>query len=352
MTEKILLCRIPAGGDMEARIMREGLSAEEAEEALAADKDLVMDRLLAYQALPEDSRLPVLSLEEKRSGPLSWTIEVRTGDLPPADSLLLEEENAHAAVSCIRDAARALAGYAGPDHFHGCLSPGNLFLTGRGLWVPGLPMEEETEEAALRRLAFSAPDPRPGRRSDVCSLGLALHYLLNRGMLPFSGEERDKRRELHYRISRENRLQGTPLPPPMLADADLTAIIRRAAAPDPADRYAGCADLARALDRWLDSHPLPEEEAPEEGIFTEGGKSYRVLDEKERRRLLPTGLFFILAGALVFFYNIIFGILLMGIGIRRLVIRFRGRVRWYGENGLVGRLIYRLGGIDQTPKRR
>ena len=81
---------------------------------------------------------------------------------------------------------------------------------------------------------------------DVYSLGIMLYWLLNGNRLPFvsaSGEDQKKQREESF----VRRMDGAPLPPPDHADEELAAIVLKACAYRPEDRYPNANAFRKAL---------------------------------------------------------------------------------------------------------
>jgi hypothetical protein len=77
-------------------------------------------------------------------------------------------------------------------------------------------------------------------RADICSLGLTLYYLLNNNTLPFGGAEDSLTRRI---------MKGEAPPPlPPSVPPPLDAVVRKACAFDPNNRYANAAALRAALE--------------------------------------------------------------------------------------------------------
>jgi len=100
---------------------------------------------------------------------------------------------------------------------------------------------DDTRELTLE---YAAPeqfvDSQPDRRSDIYSLGATLYRLLT-GSLPYPNRPRQALIDAHLR---------EPAPVPSRVRPELPkafdAVIAKAMAKDPADRYQTCGDLARA----------------------------------------------------------------------------------------------------------
>lgn len=137
---------------------------------------------------------------------------------------------------------------AGRPLLHGLLAPrrlvvafdGEVKLKGLGLW----PALAESDLLAAEERAYLAPEQAQGRgdpRSDVYALGLVLLEAL-------SGEPTDESDPLE-RVARA-RCAGPGGEPAPLPRA-LAELLRRALASDPASRFAGMAELRKALDTQL-----------------------------------------------------------------------------------------------------
>ena len=86
-------------------------------------------------------------------------------------------------------------------------------------------------------------------RADIYSLGLVLYRLLNGNRLPFLPTDRnitstDSDRAVARRVS------GETLPPPKYADGRLSAIVLKACAFDPNNRYQNAMELCQALEAY------------------------------------------------------------------------------------------------------
>ena len=124
------------------------------------------------------------------------------------------------------------------------------------------------------RSIYTAPEVADAYSSlnatmDTYALGLVLYQVYNLGKLPFSNEE--ERKAWLERIA-----AGEAIEPPVGADEEMAAIITKACAYDPADRWQTPAELGHALISYMQRNgaedipitapetPEPVEEAPEE----------------------------------------------------------------------------------------
>ncbi len=120
------------------------------------------------------------------------------------------------------------------------------------------------------RSVYTAPEVADAYSSlnatmDTYALGLVLYQVYNLGKLPFSGEEERK-------AWLERTSAGEAIEPPVGADEEMSAIITKACAYDPADRWQTPAELGHALISYMQRNgaediPItgpqePEEEAP------------------------------------------------------------------------------------------
>ena len=117
------------------------------------------------------------------------------------------------------------------------------------------------------RSIYTAPEVADAYASlnatmDTYALGLVLYQIYNLGKLPFSGEEERK-------AWLERLAAGEAIEPPVGADEEMGAIITKACAYDPADRWQTPAELGHALISYMQRNgaedvPITAPEEPEE----------------------------------------------------------------------------------------
>jgi len=173
--------------------------------------------------------------------------------------------DAHQAAEIMLKLARALSAVHSAHIIHRDLKPSNVMIEATGEpWLMdfGLarPAESEIHLTDSRTLPgtlpFMAPEQFEGQeanvRTDLYSLGVVMYQLLT-SRLPFPADLPPAR-------IMKNILNNAPPSPRRLrpdVDPALEAICLRAIAKNPADRYQSAAEMADALNRFLQGQPQP-----------------------------------------------------------------------------------------------
>jgi serine/threonine protein kinase/WD40 repeat protein len=167
-------------------------------------------------------------------------------------------ENCRQAVELIRQVAEGLSAVHAQGIIHRDLKPGNILLeragqavlTDFGLARPEQDTQHLTAEGSLvGTMAYMPPEQATGereldRRADIYSLGVVLYQLLT-GRLPFEGSS--------TRVLAQILNSSPPRPSHFRADLDpaLEAIVCKAMARQPEERYASAEAFAAALTAWI-----------------------------------------------------------------------------------------------------
>jgi WD40 repeat protein/serine/threonine protein kinase len=161
-----------------------------------------------------------------------------------------------------RQVAEALAYAHAQGTLHRDIKPSNLLLDTQGtVWITdfGLAKVSESGDAlthtgdivgTLRYMAPERFDGHADARSDIYALGLTLYEML---VLRPAQDETDRHRLMQQIVARD------PIRPRRLNPAiprDLETIVLKAAAREPAHRYATAMELAEDLGRFLDDRPI------------------------------------------------------------------------------------------------
>ena len=176
-----------------------------------------------------------------------------------------------------RDICRALMHCEKKGIIHRDIKPANLFVDGFGDYKVGdfgASKRMDTVHIAetmtgVGTISYMAPEIFRGRSYnntvDIYSLGLVLYQLLNNGRMPFLPEG-DSYTTQDIDSANYRRLHGTPVPTLVgrsvggeMIDSRLDAVVRRACAMDPADRYQSAKEFydALALTETEEKKPVP-----------------------------------------------------------------------------------------------
>ncbi len=222
--------------------------------------------------------LPFLGAQmEKKEGGVGYDVYAV---LPKRNSL--EEYLEQNAVSHLRginmgiDLCVALSALREEGYVHGNLKPGNVFFSDTGRFLLGdfgLISTEDMQYAVLPeqyKSSYSAPELSGylgglNPTVDIYSLGMILYRIYNGNHAPFEDEKTGPKAADARRVS------GEELPAPLYADYELAGIIRKACAPDPADRYRTPEEMRVELEQYMRRNavsdhlivpPLVTDEAP------------------------------------------------------------------------------------------
>ncbi len=154
------------------------------------------------------------------------------------------------------DLCVALAALREEGYVHGNLKPGNVFFSDTGRFLLGdfgLISTQDLQYAVLPeqyRSSYSAPETKDilgglNATIDLYSLGMILYRIYNGNHAPFEDEQTPAK------AAEERRLAGEELPAPIYADYELTEIIRKAIANDPAERYQAPDEMRLDLEQYM-----------------------------------------------------------------------------------------------------
>ena len=170
--------------------------------------------------------------------------------LTQSEILQLGIDIAHAIVECQQSKV-----------IHRDIKPDNIFVNAHGdfkLGDFGIARQLERTQASMSQrgtYSYMAPEIYLGRhydaRVDIYSLGLVLYQLLNGNRLPFLPAYPERISHRDHEAARSRRLTGEDMPPPIHADAGLSAVVLKACAHDPDERYATPGELRVALETAL-----------------------------------------------------------------------------------------------------
>lgn len=194
----------------------------------------------------------------EKQGEIGWDIFIRMELLTPFDSFVSNPEFTQQDVIHLGvDLCTALEVCERNYIVHRDIKPDNIFISRFGeykLGDFGIARKLEATQANLSRkgtLNYMAPEvyksEEYGSNVDLYSLGLVLYTLLNNNRIAFLPPYPQP---ITYKDNEEalaKRLSGMPLPPPCNAGPALGAIIVKACAYDPRDRFQSATEFKNAL---------------------------------------------------------------------------------------------------------
>ena len=137
----------------------------------------------------------------------------------------------------------------GRDGFHGGVRPDNISLQEGELRL-GKPLEHGVGEFTPQELEYMSPelfwDGKRSGSTDVYSIGLVLYSVFNHGLMPFWPVGTDATPNIRA-AALQRRMNREELSPPASAGAELSAIILRALAFSPEERWNDTEELKNAL---------------------------------------------------------------------------------------------------------
>ena len=259
-TAAIKVIRIPRSETETEALHADGMSAEEIRRYYDARTEELLAEVRCVRSLPDHPNIvrvedhAVLPDESGTGSRLFIRMELLTPLVSwLADKTLTQED----VIRLGGDICRALSACHGIRLLHRDVKPENIFVDSAGhfkLGDFGIARRMEHPGTYLTSVGtpmYIAPEVAAGRsydeRADIYSLGLILYRFLNRNRLPFMNDQRltspsDRRHALEWR------LKGEALPAPADASPALAAVILKACAFQPEDRYASAEAFRKALE--------------------------------------------------------------------------------------------------------
>ena len=234
-------------------------SSDDAQETAQLRQQLEsMSRVLrASAALSENKNLLVWrdhAIRRYADGS-GWEISLRTDLAVPLERYIRTHTYGESDVAKIgAGICNALALCRDRGIVHGDVKPQNIFVSG-GNFEGSLDVRlGDFGMAALVPDAagdFAAPEvlcgEEPSAENDLYSLGMVLYWMLNDRRVPFAPLPPEGVSGSDLAIARDMRLRGDPMPKPLHGSKALQAVVMKAIADQPADRYQSAEELRDAL---------------------------------------------------------------------------------------------------------
>lgn len=308
----IKLIQIPQD-EAELDLLRaEGYSEEAVSAELKSIRQEYEDEIRVMQSMRDAEN--VVRIDDfsvtKKTDTVGWILLIRMELLTPVTGYFAAFESddagalAHEVTVLGRDICQALAGCEEKKIIHRDIKPENIFTDTHGNYKLGdfgsARQHETTESMVSMRGTFNYMAPETynrtgwyGPSTDLYSLGLVMYRYLNRNRLPFLDPDRQILSSAEREGALRRRMQGEELPMPCQASEALAAVILKACAYEPENRFQCANEMKEALERILQenqemkgsdraSEQMQPGSVPESGI----GKTSSV-NEQTRQDSMP-----------------------------------------------------------------
>ena len=187
---------------------------------------------------------------------IGWDIYIRMELLHPLRQALSTEYQEATVLRLGLDMCNALLACQEHSIIHRDIKPENILVSDRGEFKLGdfgiAKVSERTGTGTMTgTMGYMAPEvanrQHYGPQADIYSLGMVLYWMMNRRTLPFLPYPPAIPSALQRQEAANRRLAGEAFPPPVNGSAELKAIVMKACAYSPAERYQSAQELQQAL---------------------------------------------------------------------------------------------------------
>ncbi len=193
---------------------------------------------------------------------IGWDIYIKMELLTPLGDALPAKIPPEMTERLAKDLCRALVLCQKHEIVHRDIKPQNIFVSENGDFKLGdfgiaKTVEKTSGGTKIGTYKYMAPEVynnRPyGAAADQYSLGLVLYWMLNERRMPFLPLPPQKLTSGMDERARDRRLRGETIPAPAHGSEALKAIVLKACAYDPEDRFASAAEMLAALEQMTDA---------------------------------------------------------------------------------------------------
>ena len=200
---------------------------------------------------------------------IGWDIYIKMELLTPLTKTLPDAIPEETVIKIALDLCSALELCKKHDIVHRDIKPQNIFVSDNGDYKLGdfgiaKTVEKTMSGTKIGTYKYMAPEVynnQPyGSAADIYSLGLVLYWMLNGRRMPFLPLPPAKLSAGMNEAARARRLAGEPIPPPKNGSEELKAIVLKACAYEPKERYTDARQMKEALEHLSVTSERPEEE--------------------------------------------------------------------------------------------
>lgn len=200
---------------------------------------------------------------------IGWDIFIKMELLKPLNKITSIEYNEEEVVRLGKDLCNALIYCNQQSIIHRDIKPQNIFVSKNGTYKLGdfgvAKVSDKTMSGTkIGTYEYMAPEvyraQHYGSRVDIYSLGLVMYWMMNQKCTPFLPLPPQIPTSSEKENARNRRLDGEQLPPPVNGSDRLKAIVLKACAFEPQNRYASAQDMLNALQNMNAANPesIPE----------------------------------------------------------------------------------------------
>ena len=197
---------------------------------------------------------------------IGWDIFIKMELLKPLNKITSTEYIEEDVIRLGKDLCNALIYCNQQNIIHRDIKPQNIFVSRNGSYKLGdfgvAKVSDKTMSGTkIGTYEYMAPEvyraQRYGSRVDIYSLGLVMYWMMNQKCTPFLPLPPQIPTSSEKENARNRRLDGEQLPPPVNGSDKLKAIVLKACAFDPQNRYASAQDMLNALQNMNATNPEP-----------------------------------------------------------------------------------------------
>ena len=207
----------------------------------------------------------------EHDGTPGWDILIKMELLTPLFKALGTDCTEETVIKLAKDMCSALILCRENNIIHRDIKPQNIFASKYGTFKLGdfgiaKTIEKTSGGTRTGTYKYMAPEVYNNKpysyTADIYSLGMVMHWLLNERRSPFVPLPPELPTASAEEAARIKRMSGEPLPAPKNGSAKLKAIILKACAFDPQDRYQSAAEMLEDLDKLSKGQPVSAAKKP------------------------------------------------------------------------------------------